>query len=287
MAEVPPGMPRLESIAAIPVPQKDADPSYFRARILDLLFEAARSGAFYVEVRFGRDTVLRPEFVPMFREAERTVQSEFPGFMAEPLGTLIFGPDPVQNEKRVQACVDAADDGLRGVDFVPQLYSQEANWSPINQAAERLAAAGLGITAHAAEFSTANLMAALQVPGLTRIGHGVYGAASEKMISHLSSSGVALECCITSNVILGAVDSYLEHPIRKFVDADIPVTLNTDDPMHFSTTIEHEYALASQLGLSDLELIELTRNAIKYSFTSQDRKARLFARLDSHVLAAC
>ena len=64
------------------------------------------------------------------------------------------------------------------------------------------------------------------------------------------------------------------------------MTINTGDPMHFSTTIEREYATASQLGFSDLELIDLARNTIEFSFTIQDRKERLFERLDNHLLTA-
>ena len=286
MVEVPPGMPRLESIAKLPIPPQEDDREYFGKRILDALAEGANAGAIYVELRFGRDTVLRPDFIPAFRDAERAVQSEFPGFVAEPLVCLIFGPDAAQNEKRVQACVDTAQDGLRGVDFIPQPYSDEADWSPMYRVAERLATAGLGITAHAAEFSTANLKAALRVPGLTRIGHGIHALADDELTTLLFASGAVLECSLTSNVILGAVDSYAEHPIRALVDAGIPVTLNSDDPMHFSTTIDREYAIASHLGFSDIELMDLTRNAIEYSFTSGDRKAMLFERLDSHVLTA-
>ena len=268
MVEVPPGMPRLESIAKMPIPQQEEDPEYFGKRIQDALAEGAKAGAIYIELRFGRDTVLRPEFISAFCTAESEVQSEFLCFIAEPLVCVIFGPDTALNEKRVQACVDTARDGLRGVDIIPQPYSEEADWSPMCQASERLAAVGLGITAHAAEFSTANLKAALRVPGLTRIGHGIHAIATDELSSQLLASGAALECSLTSNVILGVIDSYAEHPIRAVIDAGIPVTINTDDPMHFSTPIEREYAIASQVGFSDLELIDLTRNAIEFSFTT-------------------
>ena len=199
------------------------------------------------------------------------MQSEFPGFVAEPLVCVIFGPDTALNEKRVQAYVDTARDGLRGVDIIPQPYSEEAS---------------LGSTAHAAEFSTANLKAALRVPELPRISHGIHALATDELSSQLLASGAALECSLTSNVILGAADSYAEHPIRALIDTGIPMTINTGDPMHFSTTIEREYATISQLGFSGRELIDLTRNAIEFSFTIQDRKERLFERLDNHLLTA-
>jgi hypothetical protein len=111
----------------LPIPQQEDNPEYFAKRILDVLTEEANAGAIYVELRFGRDTVLRPEFISAFRNAESEVQSEFPDFVAEPLVCLIFEPDLSKNEERIQACRRVAKDGLRSVNFIPQPYSEEAD----------------------------------------------------------------------------------------------------------------------------------------------------------------
>ena len=149
--------------------------------------------------------------------------------------------------------------------------------------AERAADAGLGITVHAGEFSTANIEAALRVPGITRIGHGVHAATTPELLQRLADSGVTVECCLTSNVVLGAVPSLDEHPIRKFVDAGVPVTLSSDDPMRLCTTIAGEYEQAASLGFDESDLLSFTRNGILASFTSDDRRSALLETPETAV----
>jgi adenosine deaminase len=81
--------------------------------------------------------------------------------------------------------------------------------------------------------------------------------------------------------VLGAAPSYEAHPIRRFVEAGIPVTLNTDLPVHCATTIGREYAVAATLGMSPDDLLAFTRNAIRASFTSVERRAALMADMDA------
>ena len=152
--------------------------------------------------------------------------------------------------------------------------------------AEQAAEAGLGVTVHAGEFSTANIEAALGAPGITRIGHGVYAATSPELLQRLADSGVTVECCLTSNVVLGAVPSLEEHPIRKFVDAGVPVTLSSDDPMRLCTTIAGEYKQAAALGFDDSDLLSFTRNGILASFTTDERKSALLGTLETAVSQA-
>ena len=246
---------------------------------MDLLTEAAADGAIYVEVRFGPQEPQRPDFMTLFRSAERQVQQHYPTFHAEALSTLLLWLDPPSVETAVQACLTAARDGLAGVDFLYTPYDTEADWRPIYRAAERLAGAGLGITAHAGEFSPANIRAALQVPGLTRLGHATYAAADPALLAAVVRSRVTLECCLTSNRILGAVPSYTAHPLPRFLAAGIPVTLATDDPVQFGTTIGGEYRHAFALGCSLTDLATCTHNAIKAAFTTPARRADLLALL--------
>ncbi|MHC5828849.1 MAG: hypothetical protein ACYT04_76330, partial [Nostoc sp.] len=129
--------------------------------------------------------------------------------------------------------------------------------------AERAAAVGLSITAHAGEFSTANIAAALRVPGLTRIGHATQAVRDPQLLELLATSGVTVECSLTCNVVLGAVASYTEHPVRQLVESGIAIALCTDDPVQICTTIGREYTVAHALGFSAAELLAITHNAIK------------------------
>jgi adenosine deaminase len=281
MDEIPPGMPRLRVLSSVfPAPeQADAADENFIARVEDLLEEDAADGAILVEVRFGGETVLRPGFMALFHEAERRVQAHYPRLRAEASYTLILWYEPERLERVVQACVRAADEGLRGIDLLYDPYDAEAEWAAAYRIGERAAAAGLGLTAHAGEFSSANIAAALRVPGLTRIGHATYAAGDVHLLDLLAASGATVECSLSCNVVLGAAPSYEQHPLRRFVQHGIPVALCTDDPVQICTTIGREYALAHALGFSPAELLGFTRNAVRAAFTTPERRAELLNEL--------
>ena len=281
MAGTPPGMPRLRNLAQVfPAPREaDAPPDNFVARVEDLLEEAAATGAVFVEVRFGNDTVLRPGFMPQFRKAERRVQERHPRLRAEAIVTLLLWLDQERLEQLVRACLHAADEGLAGIDFLYEPYDTEADWTAAYRIAERAGAAGLGITAHAGEFSRANIAAALQTPGLTRLGHAVHAAYDPGLLEQIAARGVTVECCLSCNVVLGAVAAYEAHPIRRFMEQGIPVVLGTDNPVQVGTTIGREYAAAHALGFSAAELLEITHKAVRAAFTTPGRRAELLREL--------
>ena len=282
MKDVPPGMPRLRRLAQVrPVAREsDAEPENFIDSVEDLLEEAAEDGAVLVEARFGSETVLRPNFMELFREAERRTQERHPALCAEAVVSLFSWYEPERVERLLRACLRTAEEGLAGIDLLYEAYDTEADWGTAYRLAERAAAAGLGVTVHAGEFSAANVAAALRLPGLSRIGHAVFAADDPRLMELLADSGVTIECCPSCNVVLGAVPSYEEHPIRRFVAAGIPVALCTDDPMQVCTTIGREYAMAAALGFSEKDLLDFTRNALSVSFAPAGRKERLLAKVD-------
>jgi adenosine deaminase len=247
-----------------------------------LLEEAARDGAVLVEVRCGGETALRPDFMVLFREAERRVQERYPRLRAEAIAPLLLWYEPERLERVFAACLRAAREGLRGIDLLYRPYDAEADWSVAARLAERAAEAGLGVTAHAGEFSTANIAAAARLPGLTRIGHATFAAADPRLLALLAERGVTVECSLSSNVVLGAVPSYEAHPIRRFLDAGIPVALGTDDPVQLCTTIGREYAIAASLGFTPRELLGFTQSAVRAAFTTPERRAALLAEVVSN-----
>jgi adenosine deaminase len=281
--DVPPGMGRLKRLGAkggraFPphfVDALDAQPELFIGRVVDLLTEAAGDGAVLVEVTFGAATILIPDFMALFREAEQRVQGMFPLLRAE---ALIAASSPASQrwiDELLPACIAAAREGLAGIHIIPEPYDIEADWVPIYRWARDAVKAGLGLAAHAGEFSSANLRAALNIPGITRIGHAVYASSDPEMLEQLLRSGVTVECSLTCNVVLGATESYESHPIRTLVSAGIPVTINTDNPIRTGTTIGQEYAIASELGLTNDELVGCTLNAIRASFAPPERRAEI------------
>jgi len=158
---------------------------------------------------------------------------------------------------------------------LPDKYDEEANWAPAYRVAERAAEAGLRVTAHAGEVGEANIEVALGVPGLTRIGHAVVAADDPRLLEMVAESSVTVESCLSSNVGLGAVPSYEGHPLRRFVEAGVPVALCTDEPVQVCTTIGREYALAAAVGFSEETLPGFAQAAVRASFAPSDRRSAL------------
>jgi len=280
MDGTPPGMPRLDLLAKVfpAALEDDADPENFTARLEDLLEEGAADGAVLVEMRFGGETALQhPDFMALFHEAERRVRACYPDLRASAIYTLLFQYDEDRLERVVRACLAAVDEGLAGVDLLYVPYASEADWRPMYRVAERAAACGLGVTAHAGEFSAANIIAALRTPGLTRLGHAVYAASDPRLLDAVAASGATVECSLSCNVVLGATPSYTKHPMRQFMERGIPVALCTDNPVQICTTIGREYALAHALGVTPEELLSFTINAIRASFLPPERKQEALA----------
>jgi len=139
--------------------------------------------------------------------------------------------------------------------------------------------AGLGCTIHAGEWAGADsVRAALSLP-ITRIAHGVRAIEDVLVVSELADRGIVLECCPTSNVVLGVFPSYEDHPLPALRSAGVRVTLGSDDPPYFGASIEGEYDVCEALmGFSDDDLREITRTAIDAAFCDDDLRAALHNR---------
>jgi adenosine deaminase len=143
--------------------------------------------------------------------------------------------------------------------------------------------AGLGCTVHAGEVagpqSVRDALASLPV---SRIGHGVRAAEDPDLLARLAEAGTALEVCPTSNLRTGIYPGVEAHPLNRLREAGCVVTLNSDDPPYFDTSIGGEYALAREaFGWSDADLLAATRNAVAAAFLDAPARARLLARVDA------
>jgi adenosine deaminase len=282
-----PGMPRLRHLSnTFPASlDDDSHPENFVARVEDMLEEAAADGAVLAEARFGKDLMDRPNCVALFREAERRVQLTYPQFHAALIPVLFLWWEPEQLDRAVQLCVEMARAGLiYGVDFLSRPYGEEADWSALYRVADKLVNTGLSITVHVAEVAPVNIEPVLRVPGLTRLGHATHAGYHPHLLEMVAGSGVTVECSLSCNVVLGAAPSYEGHPIRRFVEAGVPVALCTDDPVQICTTIGREYTIAHQLGFSLDELRSMTRNAINAAFISPEKRSEILKELDSPIV---
>jgi adenosine deaminase len=142
------------------------------------------------------------------------------------------------------------------------------------------AGAGLGCTIHAGEWQGPDsVRAALELP-ITRIAHGVRAVEDPALVSELAARGTVLDCCPTSNVVLGVFPSYEEHPLPQLRDAGVKVTLGSDDPPYFGATIDGEYEVCTQrMGFSEDDLRDITRTAIDAAFCDESLRTELRNRL--------
>ena len=143
--------------------------------------------------------------------------------------------------------------------------------------------AGLGITVHAGELAGwESVEAALDAFRPARIGHGVRAIENPDLVRRLADEAIVLECCPGSNVALGVFPSFEAHPFRRLRDAGCKVTLSSDDPPYFQTSLLREYALAAEhFGMRDKDLAAVTRTAIEAAFVDRKTRTALLARLSA------
>jgi adenosine deaminase len=120
--------------------------------------------------------------------------------------------------------------------------------------------------------------------GAERIGHGIAAARDPELLEYLAGAGIALEVCPTSNVRTRSARSLAEHPLPVLVAAGVPVTINSDDPSMFSTTLNDEYLIAAELlGLDKAGVADLARAAVEASFLDGPGKQTLLTKIDIYT----
>jgi len=100
------------------------------------------------------------------------------------------------------------------------------------------------------------------------------------LVADLAERGIVLECCPTSNVVLGVFPSYEQHPLPRLVAAGVRVTLGSDDPPYFGASVGGEYAICQErFGFDDDALVAITRTAIAAAFCEESLKQALMQRV--------
>ena len=141
---------------------------------------------------------------------------------------------------------------------------------------------GLRLTAHAGETAPPeSIWGALNLRA-ERIGHGFTAAGDEDLMEELAQRQIPIEICITSNLKTGVCKAVEEHPVKRYFEQGMMVTLNTDDPALFGTKLGREYQLAQDVfGFTDEHLRDLARNSFEASFLPAEKKVELLGLFDA------
>ncbi len=141
--------------------------------------------------------------------------------------------------------------------------------------------AGLCCTVHAGEWAgPESVRAALEALPVTRIGHGVRAIEDPTVLDMVVERGIHLEVCPGSNIATGLYPDFASHPLPRLMKAGISLSLNSDDPPHFASSIGREYtAAASAFDLSLDDLMKISRDALAAAFVDAATRTRLLERV--------
>lgn len=150
--------------------------------------------------------------------------------------------------------------------------------------ADRVKENGFPLTIHAGETGNPeSVREAIDLLKADRIGHGIGAIADKSLMNLLAQKGIPLEICPTSNLMLGLVRDLKEHPLREFLAENIPITVNTDDPVLLGpTTLSVEFyrlLTAKQIIFSNIQ--KISNFSIKASFASDSEKNKLLSMIEN------
>ena len=260
-------------------------PEDYRRLTLAVLEESAAHGVIYTESFIspdfcgGRDLAAWRDYLAAIEDAAAEAEAKM-GITLRAIVTPIrhFGP-----EKAREVAICAAETagrfvtgfGIAGDEKV--LEPKDYLWS-FDCARE----AGLGITAHAGEWrGPEHIRATLAALNPSRIGHGVRAIEDLALVDELAERGTVLEVCPGSNIALGLYPDWRKHPIGQLFDRGVKVTVSTDDPPFFHTTMSREWdRLAEALDWDQGVFDTLNRTALDAAFCDAETKDKIAKKLE-------
>lgn len=261
-------------------------PEDYHRLTLAVLEQSAASGVIYSETFLspdfcgGRDVGAWKEYLHAIREAADQAERQM-GITLRGIITCIrhFGPDKARETALCAA--ETAGDWITGFGIAGDekvLAPKDFRWS-FDCARE----AGLRLTAHAGEWGgPESVRDALHDLEVERIGHGVRAIEDLALVDELAERGTVLEVCPGSNVALGLYPSFRHHPIHDLDRRGVKVTVSTDDPPFFHTTMAKEYdELNRAFDWDDGQFQRIARQSLDAAFCDADTKAKLVKKLEA------
>jgi aminodeoxyfutalosine deaminase len=242
--------------------QKLEKPEHYALATRHLLGALAAQDVTYAEVTLSAGVVLWKEqdlgavYDAVWRESQRSpVKTRW---ILDAIRQ--FGPE--KGMTVAEFAVSRREDGVIGYGIGGDEVRGPAHWFRDVFAYAR--DGGLRLVCHAGETAGPESVWGALAIGAERIGHGIAAAQDPALIARLREDNIPLEVCISSNLCTGAVSSLAEHPVGELYRAGVPITIHTDDPAFFRTTLEREYELAETFGVPPHEM---AANSFRYAFT--------------------
>lgn len=245
---------------------------------------AAEQNIRIFELRYSPDFIAAAHPTLSFEQIHRAIVAGLA--RAEGLGVATGLIGIIQKTLSAERAAYTADfivenrDTFIGLDMADHDDGRQARFLPLVEKARR---AGLRFTTHAGEEpgpdAARQVRDAIEILGAERIGHGIHIIDDPKVMDIVIERDVLLEVCPTSNWLTSAVPSTAEHPVRRLMEAGVPVSVNSDDPGLFGIDLCHEYAiLAAEQGFTREEFDRLNDLAAAKSFIPDAEKARVWPR---------
>lgn len=186
----------------------------------------------------------------------------------------------------VQEALRAVELAQAGMQYGVVAFSiggDEANYppEPFVEVFALAKAVGLHVMAHAGEVAGANsVRGAIEMLGVDRIGHGFRVLEDPELTRILARRGdITFDVCPTSNILTGVISALPAHPLRQMFDAGLPITLNSDDPTLFNTTVTGEYMLAAEhFGFSADDICKVAQQSVRGAFMPAAERTAMLAR---------
>jgi len=237
----------------------------------------------YAEMFFSPSLFVRHGLeVQRLAEAVRTGLGRATGITVALVADLVRDYGPKAEARTLAQLHEVKDQGVIGIGiggseaaFPPEPFE------PVYREARRL---GFHTNAHAGEAAgTVSIWGAIECLQAERIGHGTRAHEDPDVVQRLVDMQVPLEMCPLSNVRTGVVDKLSNHPIREYVQQGVKVTVNTDDPKMFDTSLAQEYRLLErECGFTKAEICRLILAAIDSSWLPEQGKRELASEFKRH-----
>jgi adenosine deaminase len=246
--------------------------------------DLARQHIRYAEVFYSPPDFLRAGLKPQrLTEAIRAGLNQVPEIEIALVADLVRDYGPEKGECLLRCLKEVQGLGVIGIriggsehKFPPEPFA------PVFRQAREM---GFRTSAHAGEGAgPESIWGAIRALEVDRVGHGTRAVEDPQLVDYLAEKRIPLELCVLSNVRTAVVSDVASHPARTYYERGIPLSINTDDPKMFGSSLAEEYlALHRNLGFSRADTRRLVEQAVATSWLPEPRKRDVLSGLQSET----